>query len=162
MGDYAAPLLGPWTAILSFLAILVLNTIIWLAKRHKVCALLGWDSPGRVQARSMNSWGCCVYQLRTSTNSLSALQAAVTGYRRAQLSAELAFLKREAVKLNTPSTYAKCAKYQRLANSKEKELKELSAPGAVPTVPERLVLLCNSGKVGRVGFRSGRNCWQPR
>ncbi len=85
----------------------------------------------------------------------------MTGSRRAQLSAELAFLKREAVKLNTPSTYAKCAKYQRLANSKEKELKELSAPGAVPTVPERLVLLCNTGKVrqdGAWGAVRGRNC----
>ncbi len=63
MGDFAAPLLGPWTAILSFLAILVINTISWLAKRHKVCALdslAGTPLLAESKARSINSERCAV------------------------------------------------------------------------------------------------------
>ena len=40
----------------------------------------------------------------------------------------IAELRREAARYNTPSTYAKCAKAQRQANAKEKELAALHAP----------------------------------
>lgn len=49
---------------------------------------------------------------------------------RAQLCAEIAFLRREASRLNHPATFSKCAKLQRMANAKEKEL---AALGSVPT-----------------------------
>ncbi|GLC41915.1 hypothetical protein PLESTB_001047100 [Pleodorina starrii] len=68
-------------------------------------------------------------------------KASTSGSRRAQLTAEIAFLRREAAKLNNPSTYARCAKYQRLANAKDKELAELNAGPAVPGLADRLLLL---------------------
>ncbi|KXZ54154.1 hypothetical protein GPECTOR_5g252 [Gonium pectorale] len=74
------------------------------------------------------------------------------GARRSQLTAEIAHLRREAAKLNTPSTYAKCARFQRLANAKDKELSELGGGPAVPGVPERLILLCNAVKVLILGL----------
>lgn len=42
---------------------------------------------------------------------------------------EIASLRRQAETLNTPSTYAKCAKLQRLANAKEQELSALQQHG---------------------------------
>lgn len=38
---------------------------------------------------------------------------------------EIASLRKQAEAFNTPSTYVKCVKYQRLANAKEKELAAL-------------------------------------
>jgi hypothetical protein len=38
---------------------------------------------------------------------------------------EIASLRRQAEAFNNPSTYVKCAKFQRLANAKEKELAAL-------------------------------------
>lgn len=75
---------------------------------------------------------------------------------RAQLSTEIAFLRREAAKLNTPSTYAKCAKYQRLAAIKEKQLAELNSGRAVPGMGERIALLCRTLKVRRMTGRRSR------
>lgn len=46
------------------------------------------------------------------------MQNATTGVRRARLNAEIGYLRRESAKLNAPATYAKCAKFQRLANAK--------------------------------------------
>lgn len=48
---------------------------------------------------------------------------------KARLAREIASLRREAEALNTPSTYAKCAKLQRLANAKEQELSSLQQHG---------------------------------
>ncbi|GFR46624.1 hypothetical protein Agub_g8229, partial [Astrephomene gubernaculifera] len=104
--------LGPWAVILSFTVLIILNGVVWLAKRHKNVAM---------------------------------------GSRRAQLTAEITFLRREAAKLNTPSTYAKCAKFQRLANAKEKELADVTAGPAVPGLAERLVMLCSAVKVLLLG-----------
>lgn len=42
-----------------------------------------------------------------------------------RLALEIASLRREAATYNTPATYVKCAKLQRLANAKEKELASL-------------------------------------
>jgi hypothetical protein len=42
-----------------------------------------------------------------------------------RLAQEIASLRKEAAAFNTPSTYVKCAKFQRLANAKEKELAAL-------------------------------------
>jgi hypothetical protein len=42
-----------------------------------------------------------------------------------RLAQEIASLRKEAAVFNTPSTYVKCAKFQRLANAKEKELAAL-------------------------------------
>jgi hypothetical protein len=42
-----------------------------------------------------------------------------------RLAQEIASLRKEAAAFNTPSTYVKCAKFQRLANAKEKELTAL-------------------------------------
>lgn len=75
------------------------------------------------------------------------MQTATTGSRRAQLLAEIAFLRREAAKLNNPSTYARCAKYQRLANVKDKEHAELTAGPAVPELADGLLLLGRAVKV---------------
>ncbi|KAI8471460.1 MAG: hypothetical protein J3K34DRAFT_233072 [Monoraphidium minutum] len=47
----------------------------------------------------------------------------------ARLAREIASLRRQAEVLNTPSTYAKCAKLQRLANAKEQELSSLQEHG---------------------------------
>eukprot|EP00879_Flechtneria_rotunda_P028519 GHRR01030644.1.p1 GENE.GHRR01030644.1~~GHRR01030644.1.p1 ORF type:complete len:117 (+),score=32.27 GHRR01030644.1:126-476(+) len=44
---------------------------------------------------------------------------------KARLIMEIAELRRQAEAFNTPSTYVKCAKFQRLANAKEKELAAL-------------------------------------
>ncbi|GIL69807.1 hypothetical protein Vretimale_10145 [Volvox reticuliferus] len=74
-------------------------------------------------------------------------KATSSGSRRAQLTAEISFLRREASKLNTPSTYARCAKYQRLANAKDRELAELNAGPAVPGLADRLILLGRAVKV---------------
>ncbi|GLI62516.1 hypothetical protein VaNZ11_005172 [Volvox africanus] len=70
-----------------------------------------------------------------------------SGSRRAQLTAEITFLRREAAKLNRPSTYARCAKYQRVANAKDRELAELNAGPAIPGVADRLILLGRAVKV---------------
>lgn len=56
------------------------------------------------------------------------MQAATA--KKSYLVKEIAALRKEAAKLNTPSTYAKCAKYQRLANNKEKELAKLDSTAA--------------------------------
>ncbi|KAG2487180.1 hypothetical protein HYH03_014158 [Edaphochlamys debaryana] len=74
-------------------------------------------------------------------------KTASSGARRAQLTAEVTLLRREAAKLNTPATYARCAKLQRLANAKDKELAELSAGPAVPGVADRLIVLCPAVKM---------------
>ncbi|KAG2437408.1 hypothetical protein HXX76_006060 [Chlamydomonas incerta] len=79
---------------------------------------------------------------------------ATTGARRARLNAEIGYLRRESAKLNTPATYAKCAKFQRLANAKEKEVAELSAAPAVPGLGDRMVLLANATKLLAVGAAS--------
>ncbi|EFJ43340.1 hypothetical protein VOLCADRAFT_119133 [Volvox carteri f. nagariensis] len=68
-------------------------------------------------------------------------KAATSGSRRAKLTAEIAFLRREAAKLNTPSTYARCAKYQRLANAKDKDLADLNAGPGVSGTADRLLVL---------------------
>ncbi|GBF97162.1 hypothetical protein Rsub_10349 [Raphidocelis subcapitata] len=48
---------------------------------------------------------------------------------KARLAREIASLRRQAETFNTPSTYAKCAKLQRLANAKEQELAALQQHG---------------------------------
>lgn len=48
---------------------------------------------------------------------------------KARLAREIASLRRQAEALNAPSTYAKCAKLQRLANAKEQELAALQQDG---------------------------------
>mmetsp|Transcript_39700 Transcript_39700/g.88210 ORF Transcript_39700/g.88210 Transcript_39700/m.88210 type:complete len:203 (+) Transcript_39700:100-708(+) len=48
---------------------------------------------------------------------------------RARLLNEISSLRKQAAKLNTPSTYAKCAKCQRLAATKERELTGLEGGG---------------------------------
>ncbi|PNH05446.1 hypothetical protein TSOC_008267, partial [Tetrabaena socialis] len=57
-----------------------------------------------------------------------------------------------ATKLNAPATYAKCAKYQRLANAKDKDLAELAGGTAVPSVAQRLLLLCGTVKTLLLGL----------
>lgn len=42
-------------------------------------------------------------------------------------------LRKEAAKLNTPSTYAKCAKCQRQMNAKEKQLAEIAITSTAKT-----------------------------
>ncbi|KAG2453089.1 hypothetical protein HYH02_002421 [Chlamydomonas schloesseri] len=108
-------LLGPWVTVFSLAALLIINGVVWLVRRHK---------------------------------------NATTGARRARLNAEIGYLRRESAKLNAPATYAKCAKFQRLANAKEKELAELSAAPAVPGLGDRLVLLANAIKLLVVGAAS--------
>ena len=56
---------------------------------------------------------------------------------KARLALEIASLRRQAEAFNSPSTYVKCAKFQRLANAKEKELSALQASGGV-SVQDRL------------------------
>lgn len=67
------------------------------------------------------------------------------------LLAEIATLRREAERFNTPSTYFKCAKLQRQANAKEKELQALEegrGPGALAdTKLAGLVKLVTMAKV---------------
>ena len=48
---------------------------------------------------------------------------------KARLAREIASLRRQAEAFNAPSTYAKCAKLQRLANAKEQELAALQQDG---------------------------------
>ncbi|PNW78710.1 hypothetical protein CHLRE_09g387504v5 [Chlamydomonas reinhardtii] len=108
-------LLGPWVTVFSLVALLLINGVVWLVRRHK---------------------------------------NATTGVRRARLNAEIGYLRRESAKLNAPATYAKCAKFQRLANAKDKELAELTAAPAVPGLGDRMVLLANAVKLLAVGAAS--------
>ncbi len=53
------------------------------------------------------------------------LQSGFLQQHRLRLALEISSLRRQAEALNSPNTYVKCAKYQRLANAKEKELAAL-------------------------------------
>ena len=50
------------------------------------------------------------------------LQMGFVQQHKARLAAEISSLRKQADLYNNPATYAKCAKFQRLANAKEKEL----------------------------------------
>lgn len=76
---------------------------------------------------------------------LATLQIEGVEASKAGLAQEIIALKREAARLNTPSTYAKCAKAQRQANAKEKELAALS--NAKKTWADHVALGCAWGKV---------------
>ncbi|GBF97161.1 hypothetical protein Rsub_10348 [Raphidocelis subcapitata] len=52
-----------------------------------------------------------------------------TGFLQQHKAREIASLRRQAETFNAPSTYAKCAKLQRLANAKEQELAALQQHG---------------------------------
>jgi len=74
---------------------------------------------------------------------------------KARLAREIASLRRQAETFNTPSTYAKCAKLQRLANAKEQELAALQQHGDRDT-RARIAAAMVTIKV-RLGFVVG--CW---
>lgn len=74
------------------------------------------------------------------------LQMEALGSQQATLQREIQELRREAARLNTPSTYAKCAKAQRMANAKEKELAALQAQGQ-PSWQQRAVGYMGYAKV---------------
>lgn len=70
-----------------------------------------------------------------------------TQTKRSQLLSEIAELRRESEKHNTPSQYAKCAKYQRQANAKEKELASLGSQAEM-TLQDKVLMLTSTLKVG--------------
>lgn len=128
--------LHPMGVIFSFL---LLNSATWFVQRRAVreaACLLPYPTcfAGRKPCDEALR-GCPIH-----------LQAHVTGNKRAQLRADVAALRREAGKYNTPATYAKSAKYQRLALLKEKELSGL-AKSEVETRQEKIEFFCTLGKV---------------
>lgn len=66
-----------------------------------------------------------------------------------RLSLEIAALRKQAEQFNTPSTYVKCAKFQRLANAKEKELAALQAHQEV-SMQDRVNAVVSTLKVGSI------------
>jgi len=64
--------------------------------------------------------------IQTITTKTSA-QAGVAAARTRELLTEIAVLRREAERHNTPATFARCAKLQRQAAAREKELEGLAA-----------------------------------
>jgi hypothetical protein len=63
---------------------------------------------------------------------------------KARLIAEIASLRRQAEAHNNPSTFHKSAKFQRLANAKEKELASLQAaqqPSLQDTIDQMVVIV---------------------
>eukprot|EP00878_Enallax_costatus_P024432 GHUV01026070.1.p1 GENE.GHUV01026070.1~~GHUV01026070.1.p1 ORF type:complete len:165 (+),score=21.56 GHUV01026070.1:150-644(+) len=64
-----------------------------------------------------------------------------------RLALEIAALRKQAEQFNTPSTYVKCAKFQRLANAKEKELAALQAHKDV-SLQDRINAVVSTTKVG--------------
>jgi hypothetical protein len=114
--------LAPWAAVLLLAVLMVINGGLWLARRHKVChsAMKAGCSPGTARAPVSSSKRPRVW-LRCSASAppgspysvtREPVQMVVTGSRRQRLAAELAYLRREAAKLNNPSTFAKCSKLQ--------------------------------------------------
>lgn len=67
-----------------------------------------------------------------------------------RLALEIASLRKQAEQFNTPSTYVKCAKFQRLANAKEKELAALQAHKDV-SLQDRINTVVSTTKVGHYG-----------
>lgn len=65
---------------------------------------------------------------------------------------EIAALRKQAEQFNTPSTYVKCAKYQRLANAKEKELASLQAHRDI-SLQDRIDAVVSTLKVGITSLR---------
>lgn len=61
---------------------------------------------------------------------------------------EIASLRRQAEAYNNPATYVKCAKFQRLANAKEKELTSFDSKSAESGLQSRLDAAVAAVKVG--------------
>lgn len=70
-----------------------------------------------------------IFLLNAARRWISSRRSARASLQRTMLMQEIAALRQEAERYNNPATYVKCAKLQRTANAKEKELAAAEASG---------------------------------
>lgn len=125
----SASIMHPMGAVVAFFLI---NLVAWVTEREQV----GHAPPSPVTVLSPVAAGATVRRPSLSDVGFhvgpASSQSHRAGSARLRLTQEIALLRREAAKHNTPSTYAQCAKLQRAANAKEKELAKLAELPAVP------------------------------